>query len=50
MIDHVKLVVAIKEARRILIELHHEHSEHRTRLEHTIDQLSEALSHLERQR
>ena len=47
MIDRVKLVTAIKDARRLLIELHHANGEQRIQLEHTIDQLSEALNELE---
>ena len=47
MIDRVKLVTAIKDARRLLIDLHRANGEQRTRLEHAIDQLSEALNELE---
>lgn len=47
MIDRVKLVTAIKDARRLLIELHHANGAQRIQLERTIDQLSEALNELE---
>jgi len=41
-----KLIIAIKDARRILIEIHGVQAEQRTKLERAIDQLSEALAEL----
>ena len=49
MIDRVKLAATIREARRMLMELHRTNAEQRLRLEHAIDQLSQALNELEQQ-
>lgn len=47
MIDRVKLVTMIRETRRMLMELHRTNAEQRLRLEHAIDQLSDAIAELE---